>query len=97
VCGTCQTLTSLNLSRNSITTPFALPIPPSELTHLNLSYNKIPYYHLKEFLKIPFFPTLKQLTLDRISLHGDLSPVQHFIEHSLSLKHLSFVDCDLSV
>jgi hypothetical protein len=69
---------------------------PNELQYLNLSYNKIPYYHFKDFLKLTYFTGLKFLVLDHIKLDGDASAVQYFLEQSMSLLHLSLVDCDLS-
>lgn len=45
--GISTTIKSLNLSRNNITIPFSLPLTACELQYLNLSYNKIPYYHFK--------------------------------------------------
>lgn len=63
---------------------------------MNLSYNKIPYYHFKSFLKNIYFPNLKHLILDHIQLSGVIFPVQQFIEASLSLTILSMVECDLN-
>lgn len=68
--GICPTLKSLNLSKNGITVPFDQPIVPSELEHLNLSYNKIPYYQFKDFLKISYFSFLKHLILDHLQING---------------------------
>jgi len=45
--GVCSTLVSLNLSRNGISAPFDFPLVPLELQYLNISYNKIPFYHFK--------------------------------------------------
>ena len=85
------TLLSLNLSKNSINTPFDLPIPPCQHQSSNLSYNKIPYFLFKSFLKTTYFPSLQVLILDRVPLNGSIYPIQQFMEHSLSLNTLSAV------
>ena len=93
--GISPSLLSLNLARNSISAPFELPMTPCLLQSLNLSYNKIPYYYFKSFLKNIYFPNLKQLVLDRIHLNGPIGPIQSFLEQTLSLESLSLVECDL--
>lgn len=93
--GISPTLLSLKLSRNAITIPFSYPMLPNELHLLDLSYNKIPYSHFKEFLKFSYFSSLKQLVVDHVRLDGDLSCFQYFLEQSLSIVHLSMVSCDI--
>ena len=61
-------LLSLNLSRNGLSSPFDTPLPPCQLQSLNISYNKIPYYLFKTFLKTTYFPALRHLNLDHIRL-----------------------------
>lgn len=95
--GISPSLISLNLARNNITTPFDLPLTPCLLQSLNLSHNKIPYYHFKSFLKNIYFPNLKHLVLDHIHLTGIIYPIQQFLESSLSLSTLSLVECELSL
>lgn len=72
-------LLSLNLSRNNISSPFDVPLPPCQLQSLNISYNKIPYYLFKSFLKTSYFPALRHLNLDRIRLEGSIYPIQQFL------------------
>lgn len=79
VSGICPTILSLNLSHNGITSPFSFPMTSNELEYLNISSNKIPYYHFKEFLKITYFSSLKCLILDHIRLDGDLSAIQFYL------------------
>jgi hypothetical protein len=95
--GICSTLLSLNLSKNGIVSPFELPLPPCQLQNLNLSYNKIPYFYFKSFLKMSYFPSLRQLTLDHIQLNGPIYPIQQFLEQTHSLATLSVVECDLTI
>lgn len=94
--GISPNLLSLNLSRNNISAPFDLPLTPCLVQSLNLSYNKIPFYQFKSFLKNINFPNLKELVLDHIQLNGPIEPIQRFIDQSLSLSSLSVVECDLS-
>lgn len=95
--GICPSLLSLNLSRNLLSMPFDLPLPSCQLQSLNLSYNKIPYYSFKIFLKTTYFPSLKVLNLDHIPLDGSIYPIQQFLEQSLSLTSFSAVDCDFTL
>ena len=95
--GISPSLISLNLAKNNISIPFELPLAPCLVQVLNLSYNKIPYYHFKLFLRNIYFPNLKTLTLDRLQLNGHIPHIQQFIEQSLSLTSLSMVECDLSL
>lgn len=94
--GVCPTLYSLNLSKNGISAPFDFPLAPLELQYLNLSYNKIPFYHFKQFLKVNYLPALKYLILDHLKINGQVYPLQNFLQQSLSITFLSVVDCDLS-
>ena len=56
-----------------------MPIVPNEVEYLNLSYNKIPYFHFKEFLKVLYFSRLEHLVLDHINLNGDVLSIQFFL------------------
>lgn len=100
VIGISSSLKQLNLESNLITNPSALFTNEckvkNELTHLNVSKNPIPHYHLKLFLKPHYLTRLTTLTMNHLAINGDCPAIQEFISSSNCLHTLSMKNCQLS-